>query len=350
MLAFEHTLFMLLLLIGLLSARPKYPWLSTAALVSGVILLLSAPRLTLPLPWKWILAAVIPILFWQNNHYWMQAKRFASWRENMLWLAAMLIITLTLVFIVRLNWLAALLFSIIATSLLWRFIDPRSQPRLLTQLGILVLIFLLTEVSLIVEAPKRYIGSLFSGAAIGLAIALASLHLAEKTSQQPHSWLAVLQVYAAYALATVTKSSGVVAALVSVVAYTEGVPKESKPQLHHLTPLDRWGVYLPFLLLFWLLGWQIHVPFSMRFVIESAAGLLLGMFISWMVSKTDHQVTQSTVQLLISGIQLGTFIFASLILWPKHLMENPWPFLFALALAAIASILSAALVKATKEI
>ncbi len=162
MLLFEHTLFMLLLLVGLFSARPKYRWISFAVLAAGIALILIAPRVTVPIPWKWILALVIPILFWQNNLYWTQSKRFASWQEILLWLATTALIALSLVFIMRFNWLGAILFGLVATSLFWRFIEPKAQQRLMSQLGILVLIFLLTEVSLIAETPKRYLGSLFS--------------------------------------------------------------------------------------------------------------------------------------------------------------------------------------------
>ncbi len=181
-------------------------------------------------------------------------------------------------------------------------------------------------------------------------MALAGLYLVERISSKPYAWLGVLQVYSAYALAVGSNSSCVLAALVSVIAFSEGTPKDKKPHVESLAPLDHWAVYLPFTILFLLSGWQVHIPFSINFVLEGSLGLLLGVLITWLVGKITNQATRSFVDLLASGLYLGTFLFAALTLWPKHLMQNPWVFFIALTLAVFALLLSAALLRGTKEI
>jgi hypothetical protein len=65
MTALEHTLIMLLLLIGLLNARPRLHALMQVAIAVGLGLAFVAPIRPLSLPWDWLSALAIPLLLWK---------------------------------------------------------------------------------------------------------------------------------------------------------------------------------------------------------------------------------------------------------------------------------------------
>ncbi|HEU0295534.1 MAG TPA: hypothetical protein VFR47_22535 [Anaerolineales bacterium] len=62
MVTLEHTLMILLLLVGLLNAKPKIPKLAWWAIASALLLVLITPAVPVILPWEWLSALIIPVL------------------------------------------------------------------------------------------------------------------------------------------------------------------------------------------------------------------------------------------------------------------------------------------------
>ena len=87
---FEHALFLLLLLVGVLNARPAHSILALSLIAAGFLLALLPPAVQVPLPWDLILGLAIPLLLWQNGRRLVRA----GWRGNpvelTLWFAAAL--------------------------------------------------------------------------------------------------------------------------------------------------------------------------------------------------------------------------------------------------------------------
>jgi hypothetical protein len=84
MIEFEHTIFILLLLSGILNAKPPQQRLAMFIILVGVLLVFLPPAREIPIPWEIILGLVIPIILWQNirriiNADWWGWKSIALW-------------------------------------------------------------------------------------------------------------------------------------------------------------------------------------------------------------------------------------------------------------------------------
>lgn len=349
MVVFEHALFMLLLLVGIFSAKPPRQRLTLLFLILGILLALLPPLVSIPISWNWILNLVIPLLFWQNARHWLHARWRIKGVELVLWILSIAGLTLALSLTGYLSWTAALLFGVVAASLLWRTIESEQSFSHLSQLGPLTLIFLLTEIAPAVETPGRYLGGLFSGAAIGIAVAFLSIILSQRLLPHARGWVALGQVYLAYWLGTFIGVSAVTAALVSIAIYSEGSLRRGifQGSVSLPAPLNNWPVFLVILILFTFLGWQAHQPLSVWIIIEAFAGLLIGLLIVWagrILKVTGLAQSHSIWQV---GIRVGIFLFASLLLWPRETLLNPLLLAVALGVAVLANILSTTVLSAT---
>ena len=190
---------------------------------------------------------------------------------------------LALILIGDLNWPGALLFGMIAGSMIWRAGEPEIGTSYMSQVGPLTLMFLLTEVEAAIQAPDHYLGGIFSGAFFGVVTALFGLYLLRKFSPKFHAAIGIGQVYAAYWLAYIVGLSAVTAAVISVMVfiwlnqyYQLGFHKKAPP-----APLNTWPGFVFVLALFMLLGWQAHQPITSLMTVEVTAGTLLGLLITW---------------------------------------------------------------------
>ena len=147
MVEFEHTLFMLLLLVGIFSAKPPQQKLALVFIVGGTLLALLPPFVRISISWEWILNLTLPLLFWQNARHWLHARWRIGSAELALWLLSIAGLTVALGVAGYLTWAAALLFGIVAASMLWRAIESEQSFSHLSQLGPLTLLFLLTEIA-----------------------------------------------------------------------------------------------------------------------------------------------------------------------------------------------------------
>ncbi len=100
MIEFEHTIFILLLLVGVLNAKPARQKLGIALIVLGILLVLIPPAQVFDVPWNFVLGLVIPLLLWQNirrivNADWGGRKSVKLWAVSALifffvfWLAVL---------------------------------------------------------------------------------------------------------------------------------------------------------------------------------------------------------------------------------------------------------------------
>jgi hypothetical protein len=349
MVEFEHTLFMLLLLVGIFSAKPPQQKLALVFIVGGTLLALLPPFVRISISWEWILNLTLPLLFWQNARHWLHARWRIGSAELALWLLSIAGLTVSLGIAGYLTWAAALLFGIVAASMLWRAIESEQSFSHLSQLGPLTLIFLLTEIAPAVETPGRYLGGLFSGAAVGIAVAFISIYLSRRLLPQARGWVALGQVYLAYWLGGFIGVSAVAAALVSIAIYAEvslrhGIHQDdgSLP-----APLNNWPVFGGMLVLFAFLGWQAHQPISIALIIEALIGFFSGMLIAWAGRLINVSSLVRLPSVWQTGLRVGLFMFASLLLWPRGTLVDPLPLAVALGVAVLTNVLSATVLSAT---
>ena len=352
MIDFEHAVFMLLLLVGVFSARPPRRELTPVFILAGLLLTFVPPYVRVPIPWSALLYLVVPLLFWQNARHWLKARWAVSWTELSLWLLTALSLSLILWLAGNLSWPGIILFGVVAASMLWRANEPGKDSRRISQLGPLTLVFLLTEVDLAVETPNLYLGGLLSGAAIGFAVAFLAIRLAQKLVLENRGWVALGQVYLAFWVAVLIGGSGVAAALFSIAVYTEFSLRHSVGQegLELSAPLDHWIVFLALLALFVFVGWQAHRPFSTVLLFEAGMGSLIGLLIAWsgrLLGVPGFHLLASIWQV---GVQVGLFLFAALLLWPRGTLIEPLSLAVALGLALLITVLSVTFMAATESL
>src|SRR3989304_814131 len=86
MTALEHSLIILLLLVGLLNARPRLPSLARWAVAGALALAFIAPAAPIDLPWDWLGAPGVPLLLWQAARRLIGARWPADRRDIGLWI------------------------------------------------------------------------------------------------------------------------------------------------------------------------------------------------------------------------------------------------------------------------
>lgn len=213
MIALEHFLILLLLLVALLYARPRLHVLAQSAIVAGLALAFVAPAWPIALPWDWLSALLIPLLFWQTARHLVSARWRAGWVDLGLWLFVTMGIGAMLSLTTNLGLTGAVLFGLLAASMMWRAMENRDQTSHLGQLGPLALAFLLAEIAPAVESPDLYLGSLLSGAGISAVVSYAGVQVARRIGPGWKRALVSLgQVYLAYVIAWWIGASAVTAA------------------------------------------------------------------------------------------------------------------------------------------
>lgn len=334
MIEFEHTIFILLLLSVVLNSKPPRPRWAAAIILVGVLLVFIPPAHALDIPWNLVLGLVLPLLLWQNVRRIVNAD-WRGWKSVSLWGITMLVLSSALWLGGALNWPGALLFGMVAASMIWRAGEPESGASYMSQVGPLVLVFLLTEVEAAIQTPDHYIGGVFSGAGIGVLASLFGLYLIRKVSPKLHSWIAVGQVYIAYWFSYIAGVSAVSAALVCVIMFM-WLNQYYKLAFHEKAPpapLNTWPGFVGILTLFLLLGWQAHQPVSNIIAIEVVVGTLIGLAVFWLGRRWEIPAFQNHKPSWLAGLRIAAFLFPALLIWPRDLIKEPVQLAWAIGLS-----------------
>ncbi|MEN8241928.1 MAG: hypothetical protein ABFS17_08410 [Chloroflexota bacterium] len=336
MIEFEHSLFILLLLIGLLNAKPSRPRWAILVIVAGVLLVFFPPPGEIPIPWETILGMVIPLLLWQNIRR-MSTASWRGWSSIILWGITVLVFSFFLWYVGGYGWPSGLLFGMIVASMIWRASEPKSGSSYMSLVGALSLVFLLTEVDVAIQSPNHYIGGIFSAAFNGLISALFGLYLIRKFRSKYDSWIGVGQVYFAYWISFFSGVSPITAATVSVMAF---VWLRQYSRLGHYkttlpAPLNSWFGFGIIFAIFLLLGWQGHQPISGLLIVEVIVGTVLGIGIAWLGYKLKNPAFQNQGPFWLLGIRISLLLFPALLIWPRGILQQPIQLVVAIALSVI---------------
>lgn len=341
MVALEHTLVILLLLVGLLNAKPSINRFVRWTVVGVLALAMVAPAAPIVLPWSWLSALLIPVLIWQTARRLIRLQISVSIKEIVIWLVIVCGIAGILLLTSGLTIAGCLMFGILAASMVWRAVEEEHQYTYLGQLGPLALVFLLAEIAPAVEAPGRYLVALFSGMGIGALIGYASVNAAQRISRGIwQNILGIAQVYLAYGVATIFDLSGIAAAMMSVAVYVAyGImrglwPKgKIRPQ-----PLDSPPLFIVAVLALAFFAWQSHAPITTLLLIEIGLGLAFTVIVIWVGRLLGIQpflYENSYTKILL---QVGSLLMPSLLLWPREALLDPLPLVIALVIAGGATI------------
>jgi hypothetical protein len=336
MIEFEHTIFVLLLLTGVLNAKPPQQRWGILIILAGILLVFIPPALPIAIPWNLVIGLVVPLLLWQNIRRITNAD-WQGWVSVALWVASAALIGIALFLGGGLNWLGAALFGVIAASMIWRAGEPETNSSYMSQVGPLALVFLLTEAEAIVQSPNQYLGGIFSGASLGVITALIALQLLKKTDPKFHSLLGIGQAYVAYWFCYFAGVSAVSAVLVSVMVFMwlNQYSNLGIPDSNLLAPINTWPGFGLILALFLLLGFQSHQQISTVIIIEVLAGALAGLSITWLGRKLNVPAFQEDKSLLMAGLRTGLLLLPALLLWPRDILAEPLLLGAALGLAIV---------------
>jgi len=324
MIEFEHTIFILLLLSGVLNSKPPRQRWAALIILIGVLLVFIPPARAIEIPWDLVLGLILPLLLWQNIRRTINAD-WRGWKSVSLWGITVLVLGSGLWLAGQLNWPGALLFGIVAASMIWRAGEPESGSSYMSQVGPLTLVFLLTEIEVAIQSPDHYLGGIFSGAFFGVLAAVFGLYLIQKVSHKWHSWIGVGQVYLAYWLSYIAGVSAVSAALISVMMfiwlnqhYKLGLHTNAPP-----APLNTWPGFIVILSLFLLLGWQAHQPVSGFIGFEVIVGTLIGLLVSWLGRRWGISAFQKQKPFWMAGLWIAALLLPALLIWPRDMLQEP---------------------------
>jgi CBS domain-containing protein len=339
----EHALIMLLLLTGLLSARPRLSLAAQLAIAGAVALAFVVPIVPIELPWGALAAVALPILLWQTAQPLVSAHRFVGIQEILLWLLIAVGIGSVLALSAELNFAAAFLFGVLAASMTWRALEvDATQASYLGQFGLLTLAFLLTEIDLLIEVRDVYALMLLGGAVIGVVLGYAGVQIALRIpgGLKRNVWSIVL-VYVAYGVGLALGVSGIATALLSVAAFLvygsrRGLWTSGDLQPRPFDSRPIFGAAVAALAFF---GWQTHVALTLPLLLEVGLGLVIVGIVVWLgrsVKAAAFSIDRPLVKVLGRASLL---LLPALLLWPRQALLDPGPLALALvvAVAAIAA-------------
>ena len=345
MAGYEHALFLLLLLGFLLRELQSRHKSSLYLIVGGLLLVLLPPFVSLKIPWELILALVLPWILWQSARHWLNIAWKFSVREITLWIITAIFLGLITVFTGDLPIVRGIFFGIVAASMFWQMSSRGEISNSLEVIGPLTLVFLLVETSLPLEDPKLYFGSLFSGAGVGIALAIISIAVIKKVPPKYESWILLGQIYLAYWVALALNASPIAAVLINVVAFVEFHYTRLEGKEAQITParLDNRFPFFILLTLFIFTAWQSHQPVTSILWFEVVLGLAIGLLVALLgqrIGVTRFEYMSSSWR---SVLELGLFLIGILILWPRGSELRPLLIWVALGLAVFLPVLSAIL-------
>ena len=338
----EHSLIMLLLLIVLLSARPRLSLTAQAAIVGALALALVVPIVPVELPWNWLAAVALPVLLWQTAQPLVNAQRPIKIEEILLWLALALGIGGLLALTAESSLAGAFLFGVLAASMGWRALEvDAAQASYLGQFGLLTLAFLLTEIDLLIEVRDMYALMLLGGAVIGAVWGYASVQIALRLpgGRKRDTW-SIAQVYLAYGIGLILGLSGIATAMMSMAAYLvhgarRGVWASGDLQPRPFDARPIFGAAVAVLALF---GWQTHVALTLPLLLDVGLGLVIVGIVVWLgrvlkisLFRVEHPFAK------VLG-RAGLLLIPALLLWPRQALLTPEPLGLALVLAVMATL------------
>ena len=337
MIEFEHSLFKLLLLVAVLSAKPPgRKWLPLF-IIGGLLLAFLPPAVPLTVPWDILLGLIIPLLLWQNARRIITAQWNISWKDIIVWLGTAVLFAIVFLSLKELKFFGAVLFGLITASTIWSTGETEETASIVSLIGPFTLIFLLAEVDPMILTGHQYFAGLFSGLSFGVGIALVAVYVSNKVNGKTRNWIAMGQIYLAYGFAYFMDSSAVVASLSSVIVYvTAGLYlnfwnyKRVQP-----TPLNTWPGLIFILVLFLFLGWQSHYPPSNMILVEAVIGFVLSLLIVWAGQRLRLKAFPQKTSIWRIVLKISPLLFTALLIWPRDTLQQPVLLAYAIGIAVL---------------
>lgn len=341
----EHTLFILLLLVGLINSRVLqgfWWWIVGFFLTLALI----SPVIPVTLPWAWLAGLFIPLLFWQTAQRLINARLSKEIKpvDVSLWIGVTLALSLALLFFGNMILSSALLLGFLITSMVWRATEGEQSPSMLGQFGPLMLAYLLVEVAPAVNPPNdTYLRVLFGGAAVGLVTGFAGVYISERI---PAGWkrdtFSVGQGYFTYLVTLLLGLSAVAGSITSIVIYAAYGARRGLWESGYVQPrpLDSRPVFVIIVFVLAVVAWQTHIWLTPVLILDLLIGLVIVALAMWIGRLFNSNSFQEDHSLGKVVARAGFLLAPALLLWPREILLEPEPLAIAFV-AAVATVYGA---------
>ena len=339
----EHTLILMLILVGLLSHQRKnrriVPWI----IAGGVVLALFTPVQRIMLSWPLISALVLPPLLWQVSIRLAIARPVIRWQNVTAWLLTTLFIGISLILAADLPPPNAFLLSLLASSLIWQVHEHQTGSTDLGVFGPLTLALLLVEVDVLLHPLGSFLGSLFTGVGLGLILGIIAAQVAVRIPIGKKRFIYYFALaYVSYLIGSILGTSGIAMAISTGLVLTTYSYSTGK-----WTATDE----IPFLLnntwIFallagaWLfMSWQAHVPVTQEQLIASGVGVTaaaLSILIRriYQISTRNYSGRSFLNEFFRKERKVLLLILGALLVWPRQAVLDSLPLVTALIAAFV---------------
>jgi len=352
----EHGLVMILLLYGLLTYRgTRLSRWAQAVVAAGILLSIFTPVHQIELFWPVLTGLVVPPLLWQAAVAVTKSGPLRRGWSLVIWGIMLLLVVISLRAFSSLPVSNALLLGVLTVTLVWYFRELKAERTYLSTIGQVALAVLLVEIDLEVISLQFWVGTLLSGAAVGLGIGFAGIALYRRLRlPKLKNWFFFGWAYVAYLTGLVLGTSAIAATLAAalvVAAYGFSIGlwlRGSDIPLPARTPLFFYltaGVWI-------LLGWQTHtrvdtgsLPGILAALVVITAGILV---LRRFLPNSSEDQHWSGLLRQETGILL--LLFGSILFWPRQALLSTISVEIALAAALLLIILLRELLKPLFEV
>lgn len=319
----EHGLVMLLLLYGLLTYRDENisRWVPPVIL-GGILLSLVTPIHELNLFWPVITGLVVPPFLWQSAVAVTKSGPIRRQWSLVIWTVTLVFVTISLWAFGDISISAAMLFGILAVTLVWYFREMEIERSYLSTIGLITLVVLIAEVDLALVSIQLWLGTLASGAAAGIAIGFLGMAIYRRLSiPRLRIFFFFFWAYIAYLSGLLLGTSAIATTLAAALVFsTYGFSIGLWVNRKDIPVPSRYPIFFYLFASVWLtLGWQAHTVFNpgnLIGILIAMAGITLAILIAWKVVpiSTENRI----LRLVRKEIRVFLLLFGGAIFWPQE--------------------------------
>lgn len=336
----EHALVMLLLLYGLLTFGDRiHKWIPLAVVLTGVLLAVFTPVHQIDLFWPLITGLIVPPFLWEAAVAVTKSGKLRNMRRLVIWGISLLLISASLYIFSALPISNALLLGMLTVTLIWYFRELKTERSYLSTLGLIALAVLLVEVDLAVVSLEYWIGTLFSGVAIGFVLGFVGIFIYRRVNWWKYKNIFfLLWAYLVYLVGLVMEISGIAttlaaALIVATYGYSIGlwyrqkdIPVPSNSLVFFYLSASVWIT----------LGWQAHATVDSISFVGLIETLIIISILIFAIRKLSANPTGANwIRLLRKELSVLMLLVGSLLLWPREAFLTTLSVEIALAAALL---------------
>jgi hypothetical protein len=319
----EHGLVMLILLYGILTFREKsYGRWVPLVVLGGILLSLVTPVHQIELFWPVITALIVPPFLWQAA---VAVTKSGPLRKNwslVLWGVTLLLVSTSLRVVGKMPVSTSLLLGILAVTLVWYFRELKVERSYLSTIGFITIVVLLVEIDLALVSIQMWLGTLLSGASIGIVLGFLGIFTYRKLNQvRNRNVFFFVWAYLAYVAGLVFGTSAIAATLAAaLVVSTYGFSIGLWYQRKDIPVPSKSPFFFYLSTVIWLtLGWQAHTTINSASLSGIMAAIVI-ITISVFVVRRVMPISQENRWVSLLRKETGVFLllFGGALFWPQE--------------------------------